>query len=97
LLETHCVDYEADIHIISGPHYAKHQWLNHPRVILLDRAYYHQERLGKWISMDWVSLGWMNSDGGRDFNIGVGREPCQRKDETDNERSIFLADHNGAL
>lgn len=47
--------------------------------------------------MDWVSLGWMNSDGGRDFKAGSGREPCQCKDGANNERSIFLADYNGTL
>lgn len=97
LIEAHDINAEADIHIVSGPHYAKDKYINHPRVILLDRAYYHQEKLGRWQSMDWVSLGWMNKHGGRDFAVGSGRAECQCKDGSDNERSIFLADYNGTL
>ena len=42
----------ADIHIVSGPHYALSAWRDHPRVLLLDRAYWGD-------SYGYVSLRWM--------------------------------------
>lgn len=86
----------ADIHIITGPHYAKDQWLSHERVILIDRAYYHPEKSGKWSSMDWLSVGWMNKLGGRDFIEGQGRILPEVKKSTGN-KTIFLADYNGIV
>lgn len=47
--------------------------------------------------MDWVSLGWMNSDGGRDFSIGSGRNAPEIKDHRNSGSSIFLADYNGEI
>ena len=91
---THSPTTPADIHVIQGPHFAKSQWLNHSRVILLERAYYHQEIKNTARMMDWVSVGWMNSEGERDFQEGEGREPPDIKEPTGN-KSIFLADYNG--
>jgi len=87
----------ADIHIVSGPHYAKQQWLDHPRVLLLDRAYYHGEKSGRWASMDWVSLGWMTPDGSRTFRRGTGRRAPVIQDNAADEGVIFLADFDGPV
>lgn len=89
-LVTANINQEADIHIVSGPHYAKARWIDHPRVILLDRCYYKGDP-------EHVSLGWMRKDGGRTFTVGSGHAACQRKGAPDNERSIFLADYGGPL
>jgi hypothetical protein len=91
---THSPTTQADIHVIQGPHFAKAHWLHHPRVILLDRAYYHQEIHSEPRMMDWVSVGWMNSDGERDFYEGEGRKPPIIQEPTGN-KSIFLVDYNG--
>ena len=80
----------ADIHVVLGPHYAKERWLEHPHVILLDRAYYRPDPIN-------VSLGWMNSNGGRDFKIGCGRIPPIRKNKRTTGGTIFLADYNGPM
>lgn len=93
---THNITQEADIHIVSGPHYAKQYWINHPRVILLDRSYYNQVK-SKWVSEDWVSLGWMNKNGGRDFKAGSGRKSPEPKTGKAGRGSIFLADYNGPV
>jgi hypothetical protein len=87
----------ADVHVISGPHFAKDVWKNHPRVLWLDRAYYHQVKSGKWASEDWVSLGWMRSDGGRTFKSGGKRQPPPIKAGRTGNRSIFLADYSGRI
>jgi len=47
--------------------------------------------------MDWVSIGWMNGKGGRDFVVGEGRKPPEIKDNASGDKSIFLADYDGAL
>lgn len=47
--------------------------------------------------MDYVSLGWLRSDGGRDFKKGVGRLPPERKPTKEGNRSIFLADYDGPI
>lgn len=72
-----------------GPHYAKENWRDHNRVILLDRNYYHS-------SNDFISIGWMNKGGGRDFVEGTGRKPPEIKKTTGN-KSIFLSDYNGII
>ena len=94
---THNPEENADIHIVSGPHFAKRFWLNHPRTILLDRAYWHEEKTGLWKSMDWVSLGWLRKDGGRRFTSGNGRRPPRINLPPDTGGTIFLADFNGPL
>lgn len=83
-------DAEADIHIVSGPWYAKSRWIGHPRVVLIDRCYYRGDP-------QHVSVGWMNAAGGRDFTAGEGRPgpvPAPAKVGT---RSIFLADYEGPV
>lgn len=96
LIVTADVNQEADIHIVSGPHYAKGRWTGH-KTLLLDRAYYHEEKTGLWDSMDWVSLGWMNNNGSRTFRCGTGREPPVCKTKSRNERTIFLGDYRGPV
>jgi hypothetical protein len=86
----------ADIHIVSGPHYAKKFWLGHPRTVLLDCAYYHDEKSGRWKSTDWVSLGWLREDGGRRFRKGSGRKPPEIE-ECRGRGTIFLADYGGPI
>ena len=58
---------EADIHIISGPHFAQEQWKGHPRVLMIDRAY--------WGDPDSVSIGWLQPDGTRKFASGTQHRP----------------------
>lgn len=94
---TDNINAPADVHIVSGPHFAKTKWQGHPRTILLDRAYWHDLKSGQWKSMDYVSLGWMRKDGGRNFQIGVGREPPVISDNRNGRGSIFLADYNGKV
>lgn len=89
-LVTADIGQEADIHVISGPHYAKDRWLNHSRVILLDRCYYRGDP-------EHVSLGWMRADGGRYFDAGSGRKSPPVKDKSDRAGTIFLADYIGPL
>lgn len=89
---------EADIHIVSGPHYAKRFWLNHPRTILIDRAYLPEHQVKtRWASEDWVSIGWMREDGGRHFRSGLRREPIKRKAQRTGKRTVFLADYDGPI
>jgi hypothetical protein len=94
---THDINLEADVHIVSGPHYAKKRWLGH-RTILIDRAIipYHQVR-SRWDSEDWLSIGWMNKDGGRHYQLGSGRKHIERKDRRSERGTIFLADYNGPV
>ncbi len=96
LLITNDINIDSDIHIVSGPHYAKQRWINHPRTILIDRAYYRQHRSGKWISEDCLSVGWMNSKGGRDFKTGHGRD-LPAIEGSAGDKTIFLADYNGQV
>lgn len=78
---------EATIHVVLGCNYAKNYWLKHDRVVLLDRCYYNDDG-------EHLSVGWMNSKGGRDFVIGEGR-PSLTIRESHGNKSIFLADYNG--
>lgn len=87
----------ADVHIVSGPHYARRLWQGHPRVILLDRAYYHEGKTGRWHSMDWVSLGWMNSMGIQVHRAGTGRAPPERQPIKTEGGTIFFADYCGPV
>ena len=87
----------ADLHIVSGPYYARKNWLRHPRVIAIDRAYYHEEKTGTWRSMDWVSVGWLRPDDGRRFGIGSGRPSPVCKDRKSEGGTIFLADYDGPI
>jgi len=47
--------------------------------------------------MDWVSLGWMNKDGGCDYKEGEGRKKPYTLKFYRPERTIFLADYNGTV
>ncbi len=87
----------ADVHIVSGPHYAKDVWQGHPRTVLLDRAYYHDGKSGRWRSMDWVSLGWLREDGGRKFRAGSGRASPEIEERPAAGGTIFLADYGGPV
>jgi hypothetical protein len=64
-------------------------------VLLLDRAYYHEEKTGRWKSMDWVSIGWQRSDGGRTFRVGSGRCVPVIEGRPATGGTIFLADYGG--
>ncbi len=98
LIITQDIQHPADIHIVSGPHYCKKQWQGHPRVILLDRAYYRDgPKPDGMVSMPYVSLGWMNEDSNRNFDIGCGRESPTIKDRPDKGGTIFLADFGGPI
>lgn len=77
------------MHVVLGPHYAKRQWRDHPRVILLDRCYYRGDP-------EHVSLGWMRPDGGRDWWVGEGRSPPVIMNEAGERGTIFLCDHSAA-
>lgn len=93
---TSSITKEADIHIVSGPHYALNQWKDHPKVILLDRALWHQEKPEKWHSMDWLSVGWMEN-GQRIFRAGSGRKHPEPKNGNTGRGSVFLADYDGTV
>lgn len=80
---------DADIHVIIGPHYARYPWVNHPRVLWVDRCYYRGDP-------DHVSIGWQNIHGGRDFRIGEGRKRPDIK-ENHGQGTIFLADYQGVI
>lgn len=58
---------DADIHVISGPWFAYHQWKHHDRVLMIDRAW--------WNDPDCVSIGWLQSDGSRRFAQGSAPRP----------------------
>jgi len=81
---------KADIHVVSGPHFAKHFWLDHPNTILLDRCYYRG-------NPEHVSFGWLNNQGSRDFIVGAGRPRPGILDNASGDKTIFLADYQGAI
>lgn len=72
-----------------GSNYAKHHWLNHDRVVLLDRCYFGNTRNN-------VSIGWMNKKGGRDFKVGSGKKPLYIR-KSYGTKTLFLADYNGVI
>jgi hypothetical protein len=95
---TTSISRESDVHIVSGPHFAKDRWLGHPRTILLDRAYYRDgSKPSGMASMPDISLGWMREDGGRIFELGSGRNPPTPKDRPSYGGTIFLADYGGPI
>jgi hypothetical protein len=57
----------ADVHVVSGPHYALTHWLHHPNVLVIDRAW--------WGDPDCVSIGWLKPDGSRRFAVGDSPRP----------------------
>lgn len=84
---------EADIHVVSGVHYALPYWqVRHDaRVVLLDRAY--------WGDPECVSLGWLLPDGGRHYAAGMPSDRWLDSGQTlaplrpATGRRIFLADY----
>jgi len=54
---------------------------------LLDRCFYNSNN-------NHVSIGWMNSSGGRDFKIGSGKKKLIIR-KSNGSKSLFLADYNG--
>lgn len=72
------------------------QCIGHPRVIMIDRAYYHPG-YSKWKGMDWISIGWLRPDGSRFIRIGEGREKPEIHDRPEKGGTIFLADYNGVV
>ena len=98
LTETHDIDLEADVHIVSGNHYAKHRWTGHPRTIWLDKRFYKEGPKPEGMASDpYVSLGWLNAMGGRDFAAGTGKQVPEVKPQKMGTRSIFLADYGGRI
>jgi len=64
----------------------------------VDRAYIpDHQRISKWASEDWVSLGWMRTDGSRDFRLGTGREPPRIEAGPPGRGTIFLCDYDGPI
>ena len=89
---------EGDIHIVSGNHYAKDIWTGHPRTIWLDKRLYKEgPKPDGMVSDPFVSLGWLNAIGGRDFAEGTGKEYPICKPQKHGKRSIFLADYQGKI
>lgn len=88
---------EGDVHIVSGPHYAKRYWLDHPKTLLIDRAYHPNKQIksGQWVSEDYVSVGWMNKDGGRDFRKTESRGSYSIQHQAGDKGTIFLKDYGG--
>lgn len=56
---------DADVHVISGPHFAYRHWVGKPRVLMIDRAW--------WGDPECVSIGWLQPDGSRVY--ARGKEP----------------------
>jgi hypothetical protein len=57
----------TDVCVISGPHYAYEAMKHHPRVLMIDRAW--------WGDPDCVSIGWLQPDGTRKFAKGEAERP----------------------
>lgn len=84
---TTCRTEPADVHIVSGPHYALDAWRNHDRVLWLDRAF--------WGDPECITLGWLLPDGGRRFARGDAPRPKPEllpwKERA--STALILADH----
>lgn len=78
----------ADVHVISGPWFAYNEWKDHPRTLMIDRAW--------WGDPDCVSIGWLQPDGTRKFASGDKPRPKpEMRGWKDQERScLILADYN---
>lgn len=98
LLITDKINKKADVHIVSGNHYAKYAWIGHPRTIWLDKRFYKEGPKSDGMASDpYVSLGWMNEKGGRDFKEGTGKQAPKIKPLKMGDRSIFLAEYGGII
>ena len=84
---------DADFHIISGPNFAYREWLGKPNVLMIDRAFWHPEKTGLWQSMDWISIGWLQPNGSRIFNIGNGRKAPEVASRKSEGGTIYLRDY----
>lgn len=84
---TPCPDGDADIHVISGPWFAYRKWLGHPRVLMIDRAW--------WDDPNSVSIGWLQPDGTRKFAKGDAprRHPVMRPWKTREDSCLLMADY----
>lgn len=60
----------ADVHVISGPHFAYNMWKHHDRVLMIDRAWW-----GDGDDDPKVSIGWLQRDGSRKFASGDAPRP----------------------
>lgn len=60
---TASINQDADIHVIQGPHYAKHHWLGHPRVLYLERGWWGDGAYD-------VALAWMDCYGALKITTG---------------------------
>ena len=78
---------EADIHVISGPWFAYSQWRNHPRCLMIDR--------GWWGDPNYVSIGWLQTDGSRKFASGDKPRPVPVYEpwKTRDYSCLILADY----
>ena len=89
---------EADVHIVSGNHYAKVAWRGHPRTIWVDKRFYKEGPKPDGMKSDpYVSLGWLTEMGGRDFQVGTGKRVPDVKPRKMGNRSIFLAEYGGHI
>lgn len=82
----------ADIHICSGPHWALSRWRVHPRVILLDRAWWGDD-VGN-VSLRWLVRGvsqYVAGDESRWQRSGVKLMPLRTADD----KRILLGEYNG--
>jgi len=89
----------GDIHIISGPHYALDYWHKHPNVLMIDRAYLpnHQIASSKWKSEEWLSIGWLNPEGDRDYPQTMLRDELEIAERPISDKTVFLADYDGPV
>lgn len=75
------------VHVISGPHFAYKKWKDYPQTLMIDRAW--------WGDPEYVSLGWLQSDGSRKFASGDTPRPVpEMADWKDGDQTaIILADY----
>lgn len=88
----------ADIHIVSGNHYARDYWIGHPNTIWLDKRLYKEGSKSNGMYSDpYVSLGWLNDKGSRNFVLGENKESVKTKELKTGDRTIFLVDYMGVV
>ena len=58
---------DSHTHVISGPYFAYDQWVGHPRVLMIDRAWYGDPHN--------VALAWLNPDGTKRYASGTQPRP----------------------
>lgn len=81
-------DCEADIHVVSGNWYAYNQWRDHPRCLMIDRAW--------WGDPHHVSIGW-TVPGSKKRKFASGTKPRQKPEyepwKTRESSALVLADY----